>query len=76
MLLQHVIGPGLIPRPAGFAHRELQPTAADEFQLLRPRWKFRFTRGPAHSITGFTLDAGRTQGLFFSRSGTRARAAE
>jgi len=76
LVFQEIIGPDLVPRPARFSHRELQPTATDEFRMARPRWTFRFSRDAAQSVNGFTLDAGRTQGMAFVRSGSRPPAGE
>jgi len=64
-----IIGADQVPRAVPVPHRELLPSAADEFRLARPRWTFQFTRDAAHAITGFTLDAGRTLGMVFTRTG-------
>ena len=44
-----------------------EATAADEFMLSKTPIKIHFERDSSHSISGFTLDAGRTRGMTFSR---------
>jgi hypothetical protein len=71
LVLKDVISSDLISRAVGISHNEMRSIGTDDFQLDRPRRKFHFTRDPNQVVTGFVLDAGRTQGMFFSRSGSR-----
>jgi CubicO group peptidase (beta-lactamase class C family) len=56
--------PGGLPRTNNYSKNSLRPVAADEFQLSDTSLTLRFDRG----LKGFTLDAGRTRGLFFHRT--------
>jgi CubicO group peptidase (beta-lactamase class C family) len=47
--------------------RPFAPTGDDEFAVARPRFVIHFQKGANQAITGFTLDAGRTRGMIFSR---------
>ena len=42
-------------------------TAADKFEMNEPRITIQFERDQQQSVKGFTLDAGRTRGMIFTR---------
>ena len=46
----------------------LRPTIRDEFESPALGITLRFTRGASGQVTGFTVAAGRTQGLRFDRA--------
>lgn len=58
---------------AGFKHtsgiplNELRPALADEFELSGTPVTLHITRNEERQVTGFTLDAGRTRGMIFTR---------
>lgn len=47
----------------------LRPTVADELDLAGSPIVIRFTRDAKNQVTGFTLNAGRTRGMVFTRTG-------
>jgi hypothetical protein len=58
---------------AGSAHAGNLPaiafeaTAADKFEMNEERITIKFERDQQQSVKGFTLDAGRTRGMIFTR---------
>lgn len=46
----------------------LRMTAVDEFEAGKTGITLRFERDPRHQVGGFTVDAGRTRGIFFKRN--------
>jgi len=67
LAVKDVIGADLVSRPAGITHRVFLPVAADQFKSERSQFELHFNRDERHAIDGFTLDAGRTRGMYFSR---------
>jgi CubicO group peptidase (beta-lactamase class C family) len=47
--------------------RPFAATGDNEFAVERPRFAIHFQRDAHQALTGFTLDAGRTRGMIFSR---------
>jgi hypothetical protein len=45
----------------------MRPVLVDEFEVSGTPATIHFTRDAGHTITGFTLDAGRTKGMVFMR---------
>ena len=58
---------------AGFPHtsnipgKAFEPTAANDFEMEGAGLAFHFLRDQQQSVKGFTLDAGRTRGMIFTR---------
>lgn len=63
------------PRAASLPLTELQPTIADGFELNSTPVTLQFSRGVGGTVTGFTLDAGRTRGMLFTRTSQTERVA-
>jgi hypothetical protein len=49
------------------------PTAADEFAIEKTPFAIHFQRDSSQLVRGFTLDAGRTRGMTFSRRDVSAK---
>ena len=58
---------GDFPRAASFSGTELLPSIQDEFQFAGSGMRILFLRGASQNLTGFSLDAGRTKELAFTR---------
>jgi CubicO group peptidase (beta-lactamase class C family) len=71
LVVKGVIGADLLSRPAGITRRQFQTIVADEFESDRSQFALHFSRDANRAIDGFTLDAGRTRGMAFSRCGSR-----
>jgi CubicO group peptidase (beta-lactamase class C family) len=61
-------GSGL-PRANNFSSEMLRSTGTSEFQLGKTGVTLRFTEDPQHKVSRFTMEAGRTKGLVFERTG-------
>ena len=62
-----MLDPAGFRRSGGIPLNELLPALADEFEVSGTPVTLRFTRIAEHRVTGFTLDAGRTKGMIFTR---------
>jgi CubicO group peptidase (beta-lactamase class C family) len=55
------------PHTANLPPDALEATATDTFEMHETHVKIQFERDQAHGVKGFTLDAGRTRGMIFTR---------
>jgi len=62
-----MLDPAGFKRSGGIPLHELRPALVDEFEVSGTPVRLRFTRSAEHNVTGFTLDAGRTKGMIFTR---------
>ena len=62
-----MLDPAGFKRSGGIPLNELRPALVDEFEVSGTPLRLRFTRSAEHNVTGFTLDAGRTNGMIFTR---------
>ena len=62
-----MLDPAGFQRSGGIPLNELRPALVDEFEVSGTPVTLRFTRSAEHRVTGFTLDAGRTKGMTFTR---------
>src|SRR5258708_3064473 len=64
------------PRGNNFSADVLRAVGSDEFEVGKSGVTLHFQRGAKQKASGFTLDAGRTNGIIFQRgqTGTPARA--
>ena len=62
-----MLDPAGFKRSGGIPPNELRPAFVDEFEVSGTPVTLRFTRSAEHSVTGFTLEAGRTKGMIFTR---------
>lgn len=65
-------GSGL-PRANNFTSEALRSIGVSEFELGKTGVTLHFTEGEQHSASAFTLDAGRTKGLVFTRRQSSAK---
>jgi CubicO group peptidase (beta-lactamase class C family) len=66
-LMLNVIGADGTRRSASLSGKELVPGMHDIFRTPNQKFTFHFSRDAKGEVNGFTLDAGRTRGLFFGR---------
>ena len=66
-LLLNVIGADGTRRPVSISGKELIPGMHDIFRTPNQKFTFHFSRDAKGEVNGFTLDAGRTRGMVFSR---------
>jgi CubicO group peptidase (beta-lactamase class C family) len=69
LMMSEVIGADGLARPGGIRRTEFRAVAADEFKLDRSQVSLHFTRDAGGVVAGFVLDAGRTRGMAFARTG-------
>jgi hypothetical protein len=62
-----------LPRTNSFSPNDLRPAGADEFSIGGGSATFKFKRDAQGAPSEFALDAGRTTGVTFTRSGTSLR---
>ncbi|HTQ84993.1 MAG TPA: serine hydrolase domain-containing protein [Candidatus Solibacter sp.] len=74
LVVSKVIGADLLSHSAAITRREFLSIADDEFKSNRGQLVLHFTRDANRQISGFLLDAGRTLGMAFARSGAHAPA--
>lgn len=55
------------PHTANLPPKAFEATAADHFEMNEPRITIHFERDQRQDLKGFTLDAGRTRGMIFTR---------
>lgn len=71
LVLDKILLAGGIPRSSDFQGKTIVPVGKDEFQLSGQGMQMRFRLDAAGQPLSFTLDAGRTTGMIFTRtSGT------
>src|SRR6266436_5161172 len=61
------------PRTGNLPANTLEAAAADEFEMNGMRIAIHFQRDQQKDVKGFTLDAGRTRGLIFTRRNSTGR---
>ena len=62
-----MLDPAGFKRSGGIPLNELRPALVDEFEIVGTPVTLHFKRDSGHTATGFTLDAGRTRGMIFTR---------
>jgi CubicO group peptidase (beta-lactamase class C family) len=62
-----MLDPAGFKRSGGIPLNELRPALVDEFEVSGTPVTLHFTRNAQRALTGFTLDAGRTRGMVFTR---------
>jgi CubicO group peptidase (beta-lactamase class C family) len=71
--LVSMLDPAGFRRSGGIPLNELRPALMDEFEISGTPVTLHFKRDASHTVTGFTLDAGRTRGMIFTRRDREAK---
>ncbi len=64
------------PRTGNIPGKAFEPTTTNDFEIEGTSMTMHFRRDPQQSVKGFTLDAGRTRGMVFTRRNGSRQSAE